>query len=1078
MKLILSNTTKGAMEGVIAELAKNFEGAEHVLIVPDRFSMSMEKELLLKLKKQSCFNVEVVTFNRLAYKILGGSYDKCLTPEGAVMLLQRVIKKNISELKYFVRVAEKVSFARELYASLTEFRNSGVTDESLRKAACDLNGGLKDKFIDLALLLDEYEKSLCGGVVDSTTRLTELAEVLKNQTLFQRFYICGFSSFKSPEMKVVEMLAKNASSLTVGVVNGMGNRNSRIYPYALQKELENIDGVKVEKEWHSVKLRIEKEIISDRLFSYSRTDKPVFTDNISIVKTHNPFDEAKWLAIEILKIVKGGNRFKDIAVCVPYLNSYADILCSTFKRFGIPYFADKQKIIGDTVLAKYVLSLLRIKSDDYLFSSVNNFVKNPLFGSEAFEFENYCLKYSVEYVKKPFSYGDYENAELVRRKMAAKVGEIPLRAKCSDFVEIVLKEINVVSESESYFYIKSSGKENGDTLELSKKKIDEVLKELSFVLGEEEMTVDEFAQTFSSSISQMKFSLIPLYIDSVFIGDVNESKVYETKFTFVLGATEGALPAFSEGGMMVTPQMEDWLSSKGINLNQSAKAVNRKRMLNVVDLLLSPTEKLYLSCPQTSIDRSITNQAGVLSELKTYFAISEIDFDALENDIYEKENIEEIALRYMSADNCSYELMGRLNNGKSDFERKIRDIAYSKLDDSYRNNIALMNSKVDRLNLPEPIKPKSTSVSKLEKFYKCPCQYYFAYMLGLKRREEMEILTTETGTIIHEVLEKYFGIENTSFNVDEFIEKQFARILSEDRFKAMLGSIDGVTMIERLKRECKRIVKDLDAINARSKFKPVFVEASFSDDGVFKPFILHTEYGDVKLIGKIDRVDHWGGYVLIIDYKSFRSADIGFKDIYFGNKIQLYIYLNAICSQKGYSPAGAFYLPLFNAYTTDENRYKLKGQVLFDKDIIEAIDSSYGKKESIVEVTVNSKGELRNKDDLFSANDFKVVMEYAKKIAVKGVELISEGFIKATPCSDACSRCDYFEICKDRNGEERHLPQVKIDSFYDDNSAADYDDNSAVDEQTFTSSLIDEKSSLIDEKSSLIDEKSSGNVAK
>ncbi|MGN0796400.1 MAG: PD-(D/E)XK nuclease family protein [Christensenellales bacterium] len=1038
MKLILSNTTKGAMEGTIAELAENFEEAEHVFIVPDRFSMSMEKELLLKLKKQSCFNLEVVTFNRLAYKILGGSYEKCLTPEGSVMLLQRVIKRNVKSLKYFVRVAEKVSFARELYASLTEFRNSGVTADELRTAASDLNGGLKDKFSDLALLLEEYENALCGGIVDSTTRLTGLAERLKNQTLTQKFYICGFSSFKNPEMKVVESLAKNASSLTIGLVNGIGNKNGRIYPYALQKELESIDGVTVEKVWHNVRLGKENEIISDRLFSYSYTEKKISTDKISIVNTHNPFDEAKWLATEILKIVKSGKRFMDIAVCVPNLGGYADILCSAFKRFNIPYFADKQRVVGDTLISKYVLSLLRIKSDDYVFSSVNDFVKNPLFGTEAFEFENYCLKYSVEYVKKPFVYGDFENAELVRQKMAKKADSIPSVAKCGEFVDILIDEIEKISESEAYNAVKSSGKENCDVLELSKKKIEEVLKELSSVLGEEDMTVDEFIQTFSASVNQMKFSLIPLYIDCVFIGDVNESKVYETKYTFILGASEGAFPAFSEGGMVLTVQMEDLLAEKGVRLNQSAKAINRKRMMNVIDLLLSPTEKLYLSCPQTSVDRSITNQAGVLSELKSYFDLEEIDFDFLERDIYEKENLEEIAVRYRTAENCGYELMGKLGGKLNDFEKKVADIAYFKLDDGYKERISSMDESVENLNLISPVKPKTTSVSKLEKFYKCPCQYYFAYTLGLKRREEMEILTTETGTIIHNVLEKFFSDEAAVEDTDEFIENQFREILSEDRFKAMSDSVDGITMIARLKKECKKIVADLKTINARSKFKPEFVEADFSDNGIFSPITLRTKYGDVKLIGKIDRVDSWNGYVLIIDYKSFRSADISFKDVYFGNKIQLYIYLNAICNQKGYSPAGAFYLPLFNAYTTEENRYKLKGQVLFDKDIIQAIDSAYQEKYSIVDVSENAKGEIKKKTDLYSLNDFAAVMQYAKDIAVKGTELIAEGYVKASPCVDACSKCDYFEICKDRNVKERSLSNVKLETITGgDETAAD-----------------------------------------
>ena len=58
MDLILSNTNYGAIEGVIERFKARFDEGEHIFIVPDRFSMSMEKRLLESLNLTSSFNVK------------------------------------------------------------------------------------------------------------------------------------------------------------------------------------------------------------------------------------------------------------------------------------------------------------------------------------------------------------------------------------------------------------------------------------------------------------------------------------------------------------------------------------------------------------------------------------------------------------------------------------------------------------------------------------------------------------------------------------------------------------------------------------------------------------------------------------------------------------------------------------------------------------------------------------------------------------------------------------------------------------------------------------------------------------
>lgn len=87
MKIITSNTSKGAYLGVVEVLRKNMDGtAKNVVIAPDRFTASVERGLISALGIESTFGIEVMSFTRLANKLIGNDIKKCLTPEGRLCL--------------------------------------------------------------------------------------------------------------------------------------------------------------------------------------------------------------------------------------------------------------------------------------------------------------------------------------------------------------------------------------------------------------------------------------------------------------------------------------------------------------------------------------------------------------------------------------------------------------------------------------------------------------------------------------------------------------------------------------------------------------------------------------------------------------------------------------------------------------------------------------------------------------------------------------------------------------------------------------------------------------------------------
>ena len=275
MKIILSDSAPGAYRAVMDCLKERLpSGGEHIVIVPDKFTAATERGVLSTLGLGAAFNVSVASFTRLAEKTIGREIERCLTPQGAVMLLAKVIDENRDKLARYGRAAGAPGFAEEFYAALTALRNSGISADELRSAAAAAAPSVADKLGDLSLIYDAYLGALAGRHSDSSTRLEYFADALeKGLALPYHFYVADFYDFKAPELKILAGLSRTALSLTVGLVSG-GGPNRRIYcdgvADRLRKACASAEIVRVSEEMHPA-----LAAIGERLFSYSLPERRV-----------------------------------------------------------------------------------------------------------------------------------------------------------------------------------------------------------------------------------------------------------------------------------------------------------------------------------------------------------------------------------------------------------------------------------------------------------------------------------------------------------------------------------------------------------------------------------------------------------------------------------------------------------------------------------------------------------------------------------------------------------------------------------------------------------------------------------
>jgi len=233
--------------------------------------------------------------------------------------------------------------------------------------------------------------------------------------------------------------------------------------------------------------------------------------------------------------------------------------------------------------------------------------------------------------------------------------------------------------------------------------------------------------------------------------------------------------------------------------------------------------------------------------------------------------------------------------------------------------------------------PGETAMSarRLEAFGACPFAFLAGEVLGLRPIEEpsADLSPMRLGLIYHGLLERLFAAAAASKTLagrvtDEtldqalaLLEKTATAYFTDLEKGARLGS---PALWEVQKRNILRDVRGLLRWHARSlaDWRAAYTEIAFGcgkrevePPGRAEPIIRDTPHGDLRLRGRIDRIDLAadGSGHQIIDYKSGTSAPTA-GDMQAGTSFQLPLYLWAADEllNGGGGRAEAFFLPVRN----------------------------------------------------------------------------------------------------------------------------------------------------------------------
>ncbi len=982
----------------VADFCAQNKDEEIEIVVPDKLSLFMEKFIFEHMHISSSFNIKVSTLNRFAKKKCVVDRSKQISTIGSIILINKLLNDNRDKFKIFCNKAYSFSYAENIFSTINQLKSSKI-DYKEMKGFSSNNEQLQSKIADLQLIYELYENEKAGKL-DATDIFLMSSLFVSNGEDNKKILFVGFDDFTAIEYSIIEQLAIKAEVVVMNYYSTSSNK--MIYNQEIFSQLKNI-AYKNELDFKVINSNQSfgefKDFLHNNLFGTSK-QKFLFDGKlISFFSGNGVASEIENVARNIRTQVASGKEFGNFGVAVFNLEQNISKIKEIFSKYEINYYIDASLSINKSIFYKFICSVLKYQANGYDCSNLIDIINSPFFLLEVEEKKALIEKllfYNYGRVEKI----DWGECEKSAQKLTEflKLFEIKKDETVGIFVEKLKTADTLINFDEIMQNLATNASLN-DRLILTKSKqlIFNLLEDISTFY--ENADLEKLLDIFTHVSNLVKFSNLPQTLDAAKVVDAtNSMEIFE--HLYIVNCTAENAPSLKfDCGIILDSEIEalsfkNKLAPTIAHINKLAKL----RLFNLATMFETALEISYSYSP-----------SELIKELNSKFAFSSaaLPLPTLTPNVLER-----------------YCALSHWDAIEHKCKKKINDLGENVIKNKEISQISSENLKIYK-NL------HTISPSQLEAYFKCPFNYFLNNTLKISPRVENKLSSQDLGNIIHAVLCEYYKRNKNVGDVYKFCQTQiFALLNSNERLKLNAQSPIVINLIDEL----VRIIAGVNNIDAKSLFKPYKFEYEFFHNNTFK-------LQNVEINGKVDRVDKYDAdgqsFLRIVDYKS-GVADASLKELYYGNKLQLFLYALAMEEKLNGKVVGEFYLPLHNDYVREQkNNYSLKGFFLNDEQIVHALDTSLTPKmrSEIVNLTM-SKQNIANKTIGHKELDYSEMerlKHYAKLVSENATEEIRSGFIAASPSdvSLPCSYCPYNHICLHacNGGFARQAKSVGLNSF-------------------------------------------------
>lgn len=1091
----------------IMQRAAQEPGRNFLIIVPDQFTMQTQKDLVMRSDRGGILNIDVLSFGRLSHRILeevGTKEMPVLDDTGKSLVLQKIAADLKEQLPAMGSLLHKQGYIHEVKSAISEFMQYGISTQDMDKliASAEKRGALAMKLRDLKTLYRGFQDYIRDHFITTEETLDVLRRSLVKSKILPDSVVVfdGFTGFTPIQNRLIQELMRVCEETIVTVTIGEEED-----PYQMDGE-QKLFHLSKKTVADLVKLAAEAEVtrgedvfvkggpnrfaeapalcyLEQNLFRYQYEPYTEKQHEIHMFEALSPREEVHQTALYIRKLIREeGLTYRDIAVVIGDLEGYASYVETEFGQLEIPCFLDRTRGIVLNPMIEYIKSALQLYIRDFSYDTVFHFLRSGMADisrEEIDELENYVIRtgargyrtYSrlftrkTEEMQQGSGQEDTERAEetmerlnRIRQQFADTVEILHMapRAKAGEYVDHLYDFLEQNQVQQKLLNYQQRFEQEGDLAKAREyaqiyRLVMDLLDQIYELLGEEEISLQEFADILEAGFGEITVGTIPQNVDRIVVGDMERTRLKQVKVLFFLGVNDGNIPKNASKGGIISDMDREFLIESGTEMAPSPRQQMYIQRLYLYLNMTKPSERLYLSYAKVNSDGKGIRPSYLIDTVRKLFPQLAVEYPQNRSRLEQIEGRQEGA-RYLAEELREYAdgtlreeerqdfyLMYRAYEADPEGRDRLTAAAFRRYKESGLSRIvarALYGRQLEN------------SVSRLETYAACACRHFLQYGLSLQEREEFGFEVSDMGNVYHAVLENFAGklaeSGRTWWDFDENFATQAIKEAVEG-YAATYGetvlysSARNEYAITRMSRILTRTVLTLQQHLKQGSFQPDDYELSFRfAEDLDSIHVDLSEEEKMHLQGRIDRIDVSEDaehvYVKVIDYKS-GNKKFDLAALYYGLQLQLVVYMNAAMElesrkhpDKEIVPAALLYyhiddptietpVELTQEQINEEilTKLRMNGVVNSDPAVVERLDRFLQDKSKVIPVEKKKDGSFSARSGILSREELHVVSAYVDtKIRQIGREIL-DGKIAANPYEkgneEACTYCAYKKVC-------------------------------------------------------------------
>lgn len=828
-------------------------------------------------------------------------------------------------------------------------------------------------------------------------------------------------------------------------------------------------------------------------------------DGLSLIAATNRKAEIHHIARHMRKLVQQkGYRYRDLAVLYRQADIYDPLISTIFKEYDLPVFISQKKAMLHHPLIELVRSSLEMIQKNWTYEPVFRAIKTDLFFPEganitvwrerADHMENFVIANGIYadrwFDERRWLYKKYRGLEFrttnqtdEERAMQAEIETVrslfigPMKS----FVEAIkeakvgvdyatslfefIEKLNVYPKLEN---IRQNEIEKGRVYESMEHEqawngFVDVLDQFVTIFGQNDMPLEEVMQILDEGFETLQFSRIPPSVDQITVATADIARLSNKKAVFVIGMNEGVYPTRMEFEGMIADSEREWFTKLGHEIAPTSKERLLEEDLIAYTAFTAASHHLIVSYAMSDEEGKSLLPSLYMKRLHDLTGVEEeLMFMTPDEALTSSEDWSYIshprtALAY---------LMGQIR--QSNYDNKPLSAEWQALANYYEQDVSWkliyerLQKSITSHNVTEQLTPQLTeqlygkeltsSVSRIEKYFKCPFSHFATYGLKLDERQEYRLESPTIGDLFHEAL-KHISQATSRLNLkwgelsieqcQQLSEEAVQYVVPLLYHQILLSTARYQYILRKLTAIVQRTMQSMRHHARNSGFNPIAIEAGFGPREDLPPMIIELDQQRRMMIrGRIDRIDATKlddkAFLRVVDYKS-SAQKLDMNRIYHGLSLQMLTYLDVAVENADHwldvptEAGGVLYVHMHNPMLREDallsdsdseaeilKKFKMSGLLLEDEDVILEMDESLedkGGRSQIVPVYLKKDGSVsKGMSSVINRDELKDLRQFVRAKHRQAGEGILSGDTSISPYrlkqTTACDYCPQKSVCQ------------------------------------------------------------------